>query len=52
MARAVILVAFVIFGASPFVARLRAQTASDPTAEFKRISEELSGGQAGRRGRK
>jgi hypothetical protein len=42
MVRAAILLGFVIFCASPFAAWLRAQTAGDATAEFKRISEELS----------
>ncbi len=42
MARAVIIAGFVVLGATPFAARLRAQTGSDPTAQFKRISEELS----------
>ena len=42
MARSVILFCFVIFCASPFAAWVRAQTAGDATAEFKRISEELS----------
>jgi hypothetical protein len=41
-ARPVILFCFVIFCASPFAAWVRAQTAGDATAEFKRISEELS----------
>jgi len=42
MVRAVILVGFVIVGACPFAAWVQAQTGSDPNAEFKRISEELS----------
>jgi hypothetical protein len=42
MPRAAILFGFVIFCASPFAAWVRAQTAADATAEFKRISEELS----------
>ena len=42
MARTLVFVGFVIFGATPFSAWLRAQTGSDTTAEFKRISEELS----------
>ena len=42
MPRSVILFVFVIFYASPFAAWVRAQTAGDATAEFKRISEELS----------
>ncbi len=41
-ARALIAISLVILSATPFIAQLRAQTASDPTAEFKRISEELS----------
>ncbi len=43
MARAAISVGLVIFVATPFAARLRAQTGNDPIVEFKRISEELSG---------
>jgi hypothetical protein len=42
MVRAVLLVGIVIFGAGPFAAWMHAQIARDPTAEFKRISEELS----------
>ena len=42
MPRSVILFGLVIFCASPFAAWVRAQTAGDATAEFKRISEELS----------
>jgi hypothetical protein len=42
MPRSVILFVFVIFYASPFAAWVRAQTSGDATAEFKRISEELS----------
>lgn len=42
MASAAIFVGFVILGAAPFAAPLRAQTGNDPAAEFKRISEELS----------
>src|ERR1700681_3554109 len=42
MGKAVIFVGFVILSATPLAAWLHAQTASDPTAEFKRISEELS----------
>jgi hypothetical protein len=42
MGKAVLLVGCVIFGAFPFAAWLHAQTGSDATAEFKRISEELS----------
>jgi hypothetical protein len=40
--KAVIFVGFVILGSTPIAAWLHAQTGSDPTAEFKRISEELS----------
>ncbi len=43
MARAAVFVGLVILGATPFAAWLRAQTGNDPIAEFKRISEELSG---------
>jgi hypothetical protein len=42
MTRALILAGLVIFSASPFEAWAGAQTAGDATAEFKRISEELS----------
>jgi hypothetical protein len=42
MPRSVILFVFVIFYASPFAAWVRVQTSGDATAEFKRISEELS----------
>jgi hypothetical protein len=42
MVRAVLLVGIVIFGAGPFAAGMHAQNGRDPTAEFKRISEELS----------
>jgi hypothetical protein len=42
MARALILVGLVIFSANPFAAWAGAQAAGDATAEFKRISEELS----------
>ena len=42
LAKAVIFVGFVIFGVTPFAVLLRAQIASDPIMEFKRISEELS----------
>jgi hypothetical protein len=42
MVRDVLLVGIVIFGAGPFAAPMHAQIARDPTAEFKRISEELS----------
>jgi hypothetical protein len=42
LAKAIIFVGLVIWGATPVAARLPAQTGSDPTAEFKRISEELS----------
>ena len=42
-ARAAIFVGLVIFAATPFAARLRAQTGNDPIVEFKRITEELSG---------
>jgi len=42
MAQAVIFVGIVILGAAPFAAWLHAQTGSGPTAEFNRISGELS----------
>src|SRR4029077_18823719 len=42
LVKAVILVGFVIFGASPFAEWVHAQTGGDATSEFKRISEELS----------
>ena len=42
IARALILAGLVIFSASPFAAWAGAQAAGDATAEFKRISEELS----------
>jgi hypothetical protein len=42
MGKAVLLVGCVIFGAIPFAAWLHAQTGSDASAEFKRISDELS----------
>jgi hypothetical protein len=42
VAQAVIFVGIVILGAAPFAAWLHAQTGSGPTAEFKRISGELS----------
>jgi hypothetical protein len=42
IAKAFIFVGFVILGATPFETWLHAQTGSDPTAEFKRISGELS----------
>jgi hypothetical protein len=44
---AIILVSIVITGATPFVAWVRAQTAGDATAEFKRISEQLSAARLG-----
>jgi hypothetical protein len=44
---AAILVVFVIFGAFPFEMRVHAQTAFDATAEFKRISGELSAARLG-----
>ncbi len=47
MVRALIFVGFVICGASSFVAWVHAQTGSDPSAEFKRISEELSAARLG-----
>jgi len=42
MVRVVIVVGFVIFGANPIPAWAQAQTGSDPNAEFKRITDELS----------
>jgi hypothetical protein len=42
LVRAVIFVGFVIFGSNPFAACLPAQSGSDATADFKRISQELS----------
>jgi hypothetical protein len=42
LVRAVIFVGFVIFGSNPFAAWLPAQSGSDATADFKRISQELS----------
>jgi hypothetical protein len=42
MVKMAILVGYVIFGASPFAAWIGAQTGRDATAEFKRMSEELS----------
>jgi hypothetical protein len=47
MARAMILTGFVIFCASPFASWAGAQAADDATAEFKRISEELSAARLG-----
>jgi len=47
MVAAVTFVALVIFGACPFAARAQAQTGSDPNAEFKRISDELSAARLG-----
>jgi len=47
MVRALIFVGFVICGASSFAAWVHAQTGSDPSAEFKRISEELSAARLG-----
>jgi len=44
---AVILLGIVIVGGTPFAVWVRAQTASDLTAEFKRISEELSAARLG-----
>jgi hypothetical protein len=41
-ARAIVFMGLVIFGASSFVTLVRAQAPGDPSAEFKRISEELS----------
>jgi hypothetical protein len=38
---------FVILGASPFLARLHAQTGGDPAAEFRRIAADLSGSRLG-----
>ena len=43
IARAVVFMGLVICGASSSVTVLRAQAPGDPAAEFKRISEELSG---------
>ncbi len=42
MVRVVIVVGFVIFGANPIAVWAQAQTGSDPNAEFKRITDELS----------
>jgi hypothetical protein len=42
-AKAIVFMGLVIIGACSFVALLRAQGPGDPSAEFKRISEELSG---------
>jgi hypothetical protein len=42
MAKTVIFVGLVILGSTSFAVLLHAQTGSDPTAAFKRISEELS----------
>jgi hypothetical protein len=42
IARAIVFMGLVICGACSFVALLRAQAPGDPSAEFKRISEELS----------
>jgi len=42
IAKAVIFVGFIFWGATPFAEWLDAQAGSDPTAEFKQISEELS----------
>ncbi len=47
LVKAVILIGIVIFGAGPFVASLHPQSGSDPTTEFKRISEELSAARLG-----
>lgn len=47
MARAMILTGFVIFCASPFALWAGTQAAGDATAEFKRISEELSAARLG-----
>ncbi len=47
MVTAVTFIAFVIFGASPFVAWAQAQTGSDPNAEFKRLTDELSAARLG-----
>jgi hypothetical protein len=44
---AILLVGFVFLGATLFAAWLQAQTGGDPTAEFKRISEELSAARLG-----
>jgi hypothetical protein len=43
MGQATVVLGFVIFGASPFVTWMHAQSGGDPTSEFKRISQELSG---------
>ena len=47
MGLALVLATFVIACAAPFAARVRAQTGSDATAEFKRISEALSAARLG-----
>jgi hypothetical protein len=47
MVLAAVLATFVIAGAAPFAAWMRAQTGSDATAEFKRISEDLSAARLG-----
>lgn len=47
MASVALFVGFVIIGASPFAAWLHAQSGSDPTTEFHRISEELSAARQG-----
>jgi hypothetical protein len=45
--RLTIFFSFVIFSAIPFAGRLHAQSGGDPTAEFKRISKELSAARLG-----
>jgi hypothetical protein len=47
MAGVALFIGFVIIGAGPFAAWVRARSGSDPTAEFKRISEELSAARQG-----
>lgn len=47
MVRAVVLAGLVIIGATSFTPRVRAQTGSDATAEFKRISQDLSAARLG-----
>src|SRR5258707_7715903 len=49
MARLAIFLGFVIISATPFAAWLHAQSGSDPTAEFKRISGGLSAAKLGGR---
>jgi hypothetical protein len=47
MVGAVVLAGLVIIGATSFTPRVRAQTGSDATAEFKRISQDLSAARLG-----